>query len=459
MGFNVDNTSETGTTGASFADNLFQVYDSANPTTRFKFDIQGVAGTLTRFITQSSVNQDISFPDGAGNWTVLSEALAQIVSNKTLGNTNVVTLRDDRFTLQDNGDSTKQAVFDLAGITTATTRTWSFPDFTDTFVGLTAAQSPTNKTFDNTNTVTLRDDRFTLQDNGDTTKQVVFQLSGLTTATTRTWTFPDFSDTFVGLTAAQSPTNKTFDNTNTFTIRDDRFTLQDNADTTKQAVFQLSGITTATTRTYTLRDESGTLQMQRLTTKGDLLAYSTTDSRLPVGSDGKVLKADSSAASGLSWDFVGVPVGSVFPYAGSSAPSNFLLCDGSAISRTTYSVLFSIIGTTFGSGDGSTTFNIPNTQGLFLRGAGSQTISGKTYTGTAGTTQGDQLQGHYHSIGGFNPYTSGGATFSFNIGASAAGSTAMTVTSPTTDGVNGTPRTGDETRPVNLGINFIIKAL
>lgn len=63
----------------------------------------------------------------------------------------------------------------------------------------------------------------------------------------------------VGLADIQAPTNKTFDNTNIFTIRDDRLTLQDNADTTKQAVFQLSGITTGTTRTYTLPNASGTL--------------------------------------------------------------------------------------------------------------------------------------------------------------------------------------------------------
>lgn len=63
----------------------------------------------------------------------------------------------------------------------------------------------------------------------------------------------------LALTDTQSPTNKTFDNSNILTLRDDRFTLQDNSDTTKQAVLQLSGITTGTTRTYTLPDRSSTL--------------------------------------------------------------------------------------------------------------------------------------------------------------------------------------------------------
>lgn len=55
--------------------------------------------------------------------------------------------------------------------------------------------------------------------------------------------------------------------------------------------------------------------------------------------------------------------GMISPYAGASAPAGFLLCDGSAVSRTTYAALFSIISTTYGVGDGSTTFNLPNLQG------------------------------------------------------------------------------------------------
>ena len=55
-------------------------------------------------------------------------------------------------------------------------------------------------------------------------------------------------------------------------------------------------------------------------------------------------------------------------YASSNIPTNWLECNGAAISRTTYSALFAAIGTTWGSGDGSTTFNLPETRGLFPRG-------------------------------------------------------------------------------------------
>ena len=68
----------------------------------------------------------------------------------------------------------------------------------------------------------------------------------------------------------------------------------------------------------------------------------------------------------------GVPVGSVFWLAAQTAPEGYLICNGSAVCRTEYADLFAAIGTTFGTGDGSTTFALPNLQAAFIRGAGSQ---------------------------------------------------------------------------------------
>ena len=62
--------------------------------------------------------------------------------------------------------------------------------------------------------------------------------------------------------------------------------------------------------------------------------------------------------------------GIIHAYAGSTAPDGYLMCDGSAVSRTTYAALFAAIGTTYGAGDGSTTFNLPDLQGRFPLGAG-----------------------------------------------------------------------------------------
>ena len=63
------------------------------------------------------------------------------------------------------------------------------------------------------------------------------------------------------------------------------------------------------------------------------------------------------------------PAGTIVAYGGTTAPGGWLLCDGTAINRITYSSLFDVIGTNFGEGDGSTTFNLPDFRGMFLRGA------------------------------------------------------------------------------------------
>lgn len=64
-----------------------------------------------------------------------------------------------------------------------------------------------------------------------------------------------------------------------------------------------------------------------------------------------------------------VPPGAVIPYAGSSAPDGWLLCDGRTVSRTTYAALFAVIGATYGAGDGNTTFALPDLRGRVTAGA------------------------------------------------------------------------------------------
>ncbi len=61
-------------------------------------------------------------------------------------------------------------------------------------------------------------------------------------------------------------------------------------------------------------------------------------------------------------------IGKIIPYTGSTIPEHFLACDGSAVSRTTYSDLFDVIGTSYGAGDGSTTFNLPDLSGRVVIG-------------------------------------------------------------------------------------------
>lgn len=81
-------------------------------------------------------------------------------------------------------------------------------------------------------------------------------------------------------------------------------------------------------------------------------------------------KEPGAAGSEAYWkEFSTVATGFVLPFAANSAPDGYILCNGAAVSRTTYADLFAVIGTIYGAGDGSTTFNIPNLMGRFIQGA------------------------------------------------------------------------------------------
>lgn len=89
------------------------------------------------------------------------------------------------------------------------------------------------------------------------------------------------------------------------------------------------------------------------------------------------------------------PTGIVAAFAGAAAPAGWLMCDGSAVSRATYSALFAVIGTTYGAGNGSTTFNLPDLRGRAVYGVGPGTPGVSALGGTEG--QGNPaLRGPYH---------------------------------------------------------------
>ena len=89
------------------------------------------------------------------------------------------------------------------------------------------------------------------------------------------------------------------------------------------------------------------------------------------------------------------PLGVVLPYAGTSAPAGWGLCDGSAVSRTTYAELFALIGTLYGTGDGSTTFNIPDLRNRFIAGKG--TVAWSDTLNDKGGSKDTTLVDHQHA--------------------------------------------------------------
>ena len=115
-------------------------------------------------------------------------------------------------------------------------------------------------------------------------------------------------------------------------------------------------------------------------------------SALSVNSTAETAAAISAAVAAVN----SVPTGSVHVFAMSAAPSGYLACNGAAVSRTTYAALFAAIGVTHGAGNGSSTFNLPDLRGEFVRGwdDGRGVDTGRAF----GSTQTDAFKAHTHSV-------------------------------------------------------------
>lgn len=150
---------------------------------------------------------------------------------------------------------------------------------------------------------------------------------------------------------------------------------------------------------------------------------------------------------------LGLPSGIITPYGGATAPSGWLLCDGTAVSRETYANLFTVIGTAFGSGDGSTTFNVPDMRECTAKGAGLYGGTVGAHVDADGLAVGefldDQVQSHTHTYTErYNAmgYVQGGTVEMYNDG------NATTVATSANSG-----RTGNTTEVKSVGVNYIIK--
>jgi microcystin-dependent protein len=95
-----------------------------------------------------------------------------------------------------------------------------------------------------------------------------------------------------------------------------------------------------------------------------------------------------------------MPAGAMLEYGGASAPTGWLLCNGAAVSRTTYAALFAVLGTIYGAGDGSTTFNVPNKIDRVGVGAGSSYARGATGGAASATTSSDGSHNHTGAVTG-----------------------------------------------------------
>lgn len=149
-----------------------------------------------------------------------------------------------------------------------------------------------------------------------------------------------------------------------------------------------------------------------------------------------------------------LPTGTIIPYSTASVPDGYLNCNGAAISRETYKNLFAIIGTTYGSGDGSTTFNIPNLSNAVMPTSSNVAIKGNGMT--TGFTDGAKLYGLCRwSDGGWNnnaDFRTG--NYGTNVGTSLSGDAPPTksialTSDPSKSGIIGTL--------ASTKINFIIK--
>lgn len=183
--------------------------------------------------------------------------------------------------------------------------------------------------------------------------------------------------------------------------------------------------------------------------------------------DGTHIESTESSASVSA---SGIPIGAMMPYGGTTAPTDWVLCDGSPLNRVAYLTLFSVLGTTYGVGDGSTTFNVPDLRGKFPLGKATAG-TGSTLGGTGGAIDHTHSFAHTptsssdgaHDHGGVTGAPSATTTVDNDLALSTVAVGSATHTHTITSGgahthtvaVSGTTGTGN---PPFQAVNYIMRA-
>lgn len=158
------------------------------------------------------------------------------------------------------------------------------------------------------------------------------------------------------------------------------------------------------------------------------------------------------------------PVGTVNAYAGATAPDGWLLCNGAAVSRTTYAALYAVIGTTYGAGDGSTTFNVPNLTNRVPVGSGGTYSAGNTGGAATVTLSESQIPAHTHGSVADHTHSVPRGAANATV-ASGSGATVANTTATSTGGAGGHTHSSvgggaaHENMPPYLALPYIVRAL
>lgn len=183
--------------------------------------------------------------------------------------------------------------------------------------------------------------------------------------------------------------------------------------------------------------------MSKVALSGNASGTGTFTIASPNSNTDRTLTLPDSSGTIATVEAASLPAGSVIYAAQNTAPTGFLKANGALVSRTTYASLFAAIGTTFGAGDGSTTFALPDLRGEFIRGwaDGRAVDTGRVF----GSAQTDDLKAHTHYAGVYTGIGGSGNTNYAGVRADAL--------SPVTTGSTG----GTETRPRNIALLACIK--